>query len=152
MALVSSVVATGAIGTAMALADREQGAVAASPATVPPSSSNAGAAATTTPAATAGYADGVWTGASEFTRFGDVQVRVTIRGGELVDVSAVQIPSGRRSSEINARAEPVLESEAIARQGADLDMVSGATYTSESYASSLQSALDEASAAATGPS
>jgi len=72
VALVSSVVATGAIGGAMALADRHQGSVNAAPATTLPSPTNAGAPAATTPTTTVAYADGVWTGASEFTRFGDV--------------------------------------------------------------------------------
>jgi uncharacterized protein with FMN-binding domain len=150
VALVSSVVATGAIGAAMAAADRSDPgtdvSAAAPTATPTPStaSSPSTTPSTTTPTASGSYADGVYTGESEFTRFGDVQVQVTIHGGQVTDVTALEIPSGRRSSEINARAEPVLESEALAKQASDLDVVSGATYTSETYATSLQSALDEA--------
>jgi uncharacterized protein with FMN-binding domain len=69
---------------------------------------------------------------------------VTISNGTLTDVAAVQIPSGGKSSRINAAAQPILEQEAIAQQDADLDIVSGATYTSRTYAASLQAALDQA--------
>lgn len=106
----------------------------------------------TTPDTTAnpvasGFADGVYLGTAEYTEWGDVQVEVTISGGLLVDVEAVEYPTGRRSSEINEGALPVLEAEAIALQHADVDIVSGATYTSRTYADSLQAALDHAALA-----
>jgi uncharacterized protein with FMN-binding domain len=68
---------------------------------------------------------------------------VTIRAGRLVDVTALQLPSDRRrSEEISTEAAPILRQEALAAQGAVIDTVSGATYTSDSYAQSLQAALD----------
>jgi uncharacterized protein with FMN-binding domain len=76
-----------------------------------------------------------------------VQVRVTISGGEIVDVVALQMPSDRKSGSINGRAQPILEAEAVAEQSANLDIVSGATYTSRTYAASLQGALDAAAQA-----
>lgn len=94
------------------------------------------------------YTDGVWVGTAESTEWGDVQVQVTVSGGDIVDVDALQVPDDRKSSSINDRAVPTLEAQAIAIQGADLDIVSGATYTSRTYASSLQAALDEAAPAA----
>lgn len=77
-------------------------------------------------------------------RWGDVQVAVTVDGGDIVAVETLQIPLGdRRSSRINEYAEPILREQAIAIDTADVDVVSGATYTSLAYAESLQSALDQ---------
>jgi uncharacterized protein with FMN-binding domain len=94
-----------------------------------------------------GYADGVYLGSAEYTEWGDVQVQVTISDGAIIDVAAVQYPTSRKSSSINNRAVPMLEAEAVTLQSADLDVVSGATYTSRTYADSLQAALDQAALA-----
>ncbi|MFC9929308.1 FMN-binding protein [Streptomyces sp. NPDC127190] len=88
---------------------------------------------------------GTVTGDTVQTRWGPVQVRVTIRSGRLTEVTAVQYPSDNpRDQEINSYAVPQLRREALAAQSADIDMVSGATYTSTGYKQSLQSALDSA--------
>lgn len=77
------------------------------------------------------------------TRFGDVQVRLVESGGQIVDVKAIQLPFDRRRSlEISQFVEPILHSEALTAQSAQIDTVSGATYTSDAYRTSLQSALD----------
>jgi uncharacterized protein with FMN-binding domain len=79
------------------------------------------------------------------TQYGDVQVRVTVQGGRIADVQALELPSDReRSARISNFAGPELHDEALAAQSANIDIVSGATYTSEGYAESLQSALDRA--------
>jgi uncharacterized protein with FMN-binding domain len=79
------------------------------------------------------------------TRYGDVRVRVIVSGGRLVDVQAVQLPSDRaRSQAISGDAGPQLRNEALRAQSARINTVSGATYTSDGYAQSLQSALDRA--------
>ena len=79
------------------------------------------------------------------TRYGDVQVRVTVSGGRLVDVQAVLLPTDRaRSQAISSDAGPLLRNEALRAQSARINTVSGATYTSDGYAQSLQSALDRA--------
>jgi uncharacterized protein with FMN-binding domain len=79
------------------------------------------------------------------TRYGDVQVRVIVSGGRLVDVQAEQLPSDRsRSQAISSDAGPQLRNEALRAQSARINTVSGATYTSDGYAQSLQSALDRA--------
>lgn len=84
-------------------------------------------------------------GSSAGTRYGPVQVRVTIRSRRLVAVTALVYPSsGGRDQEISAYALPQLEHEAIAAQSAQIDTVSGATFTSDGYRRSLQSALDAA--------
>ncbi|AOR35366.1 FMN-binding protein [Streptomyces fodineus] len=85
------------------------------------------------------------TGDTVRTRWGPVQVRVTVKSGRLTDVTAVQYPRDNpRDQEINGYALPQLRREALAAQSADIDMVSGATYTSTGYQRSLQSALDSA--------
>jgi uncharacterized protein with FMN-binding domain len=83
-------------------------------------------------------------GQPEDNQYGVVQVKVTLVGGRITDVRAVQLPSGGRSGEIAAYAAPQLRSEVLAAQSASIDSVSGASYTSEGYARSVQSALDAA--------
>ncbi|MFJ9897023.1 FMN-binding protein [Streptomyces sp. NPDC091280] len=85
------------------------------------------------------------TGSTVQTRWGPVQVRITVSNGKITDVTAVQSPSDNpRDQEINSYALPQLRSEALAAQSAKIDTVSGATYTSDGYRQSLQSALDSA--------
>jgi uncharacterized protein with FMN-binding domain len=80
-------------------------------------------------------------------QYGTVQVRVTLQGRAIVDVTALQMPFDRdRSAYISQQAGPYLRREALQAQSAQIDLVSGATYTSDSYAQSLQSALDKAHA------
>ncbi|GAA2999128.1 hypothetical protein GCM10020229_09330 [Kitasatospora albolonga] len=85
------------------------------------------------------------TGDAVDTRYGPVQVKVTLTGTRITAVEAVRYPSeDRRDREINSYALPVLNQEAISAQSADIDVVTGATYTSDGYTRSLQSALDKA--------
>jgi uncharacterized protein with FMN-binding domain len=78
-------------------------------------------------------------------RFGTVQVRVTMRGSQIVAVQAIQMPyDHQQSAYISQQAEPYLRQEALQAQSANIQIVGGATYTSESYAQSLQSALSKA--------
>jgi uncharacterized protein with FMN-binding domain len=78
------------------------------------------------------------------TRYGDIQVEAVVAGGKVTDVVALQLPTGRRSGQISSYAEPILHQEALGAQSANIDLVSGATYTSDAYARSLQAALDQA--------
>jgi uncharacterized protein with FMN-binding domain len=85
------------------------------------------------------------TGDTAQTRWGPVQVQITVASGRITAVDAVQYPNGNgRDQEINSYALPVLAQEALAAQGADIDHVSGATVTSDGYVRSLQSAIDRA--------
>jgi uncharacterized protein with FMN-binding domain len=73
-----------------------------------------------------------------------VQVQVTVSAGKLVDVTALQLPNDRsRSVQISRYAAPILRREVLAAQGTQIDSVSGASYTSDAYAQSLQAALDQ---------
>ena len=78
------------------------------------------------------------------TRYGPVQVEIVVADGQLQDVVAIQLPTGRRSGQISNAAAPILREEALQAQSASIDTVSGATYTSDAYAQSLQAALDQA--------
>jgi uncharacterized protein with FMN-binding domain len=115
------------------------------PATTPtptPSAATTPKTSTTKPAAPATR---TVTGGTYDTRYGPVQVRVTLQGTKLVDVAALQLPqSNRRDIEIDNYAVPQLRQEALDAQSANIDSVSGATYTSAGYIRSLQSALDKA--------
>ncbi|MET8471975.1 FMN-binding protein [Streptomyces sp. NPDC006422] len=87
------------------------------------------------------------TGSTVQTRYGPVQVELTLDGSKITAARAVQQPHGDpRSQQINASAVPTLVQETLAAQSAHIDTVSGATYTSEGYLTSLQSALDQAHA------
>jgi hypothetical protein len=79
------------------------------------------------------------------TRYGDVQVRVILDGNRIVDVQALNLPNDRaRSVRISEEAGPLLRQEVLQAQSANIDLVSGASYTSQGYADSLQGALDQA--------
>lgn len=79
------------------------------------------------------------------TRWGPVQVRITVANGKITDVTAVTYPNANhRDQEINAYALPILRSAALEAQSADIDTVSGATVTSDGYKESLQAAIDAA--------
>jgi len=105
------------------------------------SSSGTGSAATST----SGLTDGTYTGASTTTRYGPVQVQVTVTSGQIADVQVINYPnSNGRDKQINQSAIPRLVSETVQAQSAKIDMVSGATYTSHGYITSLQSAIDQA--------
>ncbi|RIJ78158.1 FMN-binding protein [Nakamurella silvestris] len=84
-------------------------------------------------------------GSAVNTQYGPVQVEVTITGGKITSVQAIDYPNGNgRDAQINSYAVPQLESQAVSAQSAKIDGVSGATYTSEGFVQSLQSALDAA--------
>lgn len=84
-------------------------------------------------------------GALVGTRYGDVQVKIVVSGTRIRDVVALHLTdSSDTSVQISAGAAPTLRSEALAAQSANIDLVSGATYTSEGYKQSLQAAIDAA--------
>ena len=93
------------------------------------------------------YADGTWMGSEVSEPWGPFQVEVVISGGKITNVSVVESPGDRHSSRINNVAVPLLTESTMATQSPNADMVSGATWTSDSYATSLQVALDKAAQA-----
>jgi uncharacterized protein with FMN-binding domain len=107
--------------------------------TTPTSTSTTTSKTSSTPATT------TFTGDSIDTQWGPVQVRITVTNGKLASVTAIDYPwNNGRDQEINSYAVPALNKEALAAGNAQIDMISGATYTSTGYIASLQSALDKA--------
>lgn len=94
---------------------------------------------------TATSASKTYTGTSVDTRWGPVQVQITVANGKITKSEAIVYPTENpRDQEINSYAVPTLNADAVTKQSSSLDMVSGATYTSNGYIQSLQSAIDEA--------
>ena len=119
------------------------GTVVASPAGGTDVGSTSGTTSGTTGGTTSGGS--TVTGDAADTRWGPVQVQLTVSGGTITAVDVVEYPDGNgRDQQINARALPTLVQETLDAQSADIDMVSGATVTSDGYLESLQSALDKA--------
>lgn len=122
-----------------AVADSPSGAATGtgqSPGSVPGSASDPGSG---------DAASGTYTGAAVSTRWGPVQVEVTVVDGVITAATAVEYPTGNhRDQQINAYAIPRLEQETVDAQSTAVDMVSGATVTSRGYVRSLQDALDQA--------
>jgi uncharacterized protein with FMN-binding domain len=101
-------------------------------------------AATPAPTKAASKGSGTFTGAAVQNPFGQVQVQITLVAGKITDVAALQLPDHGRSGFISQSVAPILQGEALSAQSANIDTVSGATYTSDAYAQSLQSAIDQA--------
>ena len=91
------------------------------------------------------YKDGTYTGSTVQHPYGTVAVTVTISGGKITNVSAKALDGGdRRSQSIDSQAVPIMKSEVLAANSANVSTISGATYTSSAYITSLQSALAKA--------
>jgi uncharacterized protein with FMN-binding domain len=141
-------------GLVMLLSFKSQSPVSVTPpdaASTPVPGGTGGSTDPSTPAATGGAApttgtaSGTVTGTVAETRWGPVQVQITVANGAVTAVTAVEYPQNNgRDIEINQFAIPQLNQEATAAKSAQIDMVSGATVTSGGYIQSLQSALDKA--------
>ncbi|GHJ06602.1 FMN-binding protein [Micromonospora humidisoli] len=115
------------------------------PSTEPPTGGSGSAGSTGDSASTGGDSGGSYDGSVAQTRWGPVQVRITVAGGRITDVTALQVPDGNfRDQQINDYAVPVLRQAALTAQSARIDTVSGATVTSDGYRESLQAAIDAA--------
>jgi uncharacterized protein with FMN-binding domain len=115
-----------------------------------PSATAPAAPAVTAPASptavfTGVYRDGEYVGQAADAYFGLVQVKAVVQGGKITRVQFLDFPQDRRTSQrINSFATPRLVTEAIRAQNSQVDIISGATLTSEAFMESLQSALDSA--------
>jgi uncharacterized protein with FMN-binding domain len=117
-------------------------------ATTPVASTKSTATATTpaktSTASSTSSGSGTATGDAVSTQYGDAQVRVTVAHGKITKIEALRLQGNDpRSLQISSSAAPILREEALSKQSAEIDAVSGATFTSASYAQSLQSALDK---------
>jgi uncharacterized protein with FMN-binding domain len=121
------------------------GGTSSAPTTTAAGSATATPGATGTPSGR--YKDGSYTGTVADAQWGYVQVKAVIQSGKITDVQFVQYPSDRqRSVLINQYADPQLTSEAIQAQSAQVDIVTGATDSSEAFMQSLADALSQAQA------
>ncbi len=114
-----------------------------------PSASQGGAASpppSTAPVATQSrYKDGTYTGSIADAYYGPVEVQATIKNGALSNVSFLLFPNGHQTSTyINEQVMPMLTQEAISAQSANVNGISGATFTSQAFQQSLASALRKA--------
>jgi uncharacterized protein with FMN-binding domain len=118
---------------------------AAPSASIPSASSSGSSGSTSGSSGGSSSSTKTTTGSVIQTRWGPVQVEITVTNDKISDVRVVQYPNGNhRDAEINDEALPILVQETLDAQSAKIDMVSGATVTSEGYVKSLQSALDQA--------
>jgi uncharacterized protein with FMN-binding domain len=102
-------------------------------------------AAVTVKKTSGAYANGTYTGSAVDAYYGTVQVKAIVQNGRLADVTFLQYPSDRSTSRyINGQAMPMLTQEAISAQSANVNGVSGATFTSQAFQQSLHSALMQA--------
>jgi uncharacterized protein with FMN-binding domain len=133
-----AVIAATAAGLALVLGYHPHGGA------LPGATAQAPAASAPAPAGSTASSQVTVTGTDTPNQYGDVQVRVTAAGGRITQVSAMQLPNGDgRSQQISSYAGPQLAQQAVSAQSAKIDGVSGATYTSDSYRTSLQSAIDQ---------
>ena len=139
-AYVMGATAVGLSGLLLFPTSRGAGQVGAVPKAAP-----AGIVATSAPASSAVAAPLVVNGTAVDTQYGPVQVQIKVKAGKIVSAAAIDYPQGSgRDQEINSYAIPVLQKETVQAQSAQIDTVSGATYTSEGYVRSLQGAIDAA--------
>jgi uncharacterized protein with FMN-binding domain len=114
-------------------------------ATTGTSTSTSTATTKTTTTSGGSYKGGTYTGTTVQHRYGSVTVAVTISGGKITDVTAQALdPGDRRSQSIDSQAVPIMKSEVLAANSANVQTLSGATYTTSAYITSLQSALSKA--------
>jgi len=107
--------------------------------------SAAGSSGSTGTAGAAAKAGGTYDGEVVQTRFGTVQVQITVKSGQITDVTALKLTDAEgRSVQISNYAAPILRDEVLQAQSANVQTVGGATVTSDAYLTSLQAALDAA--------
>ena len=109
------------------------------------SSGSSGSSSSSSSGSSSSSAGKTYDGDTAQTRWGPVQVRITVQGDKISNGKAIVYPNNNgRDVEINSYALPVLNQEVVQAQSANIDMVSGATVTSDGYLQSLQSAIDQA--------
>lgn len=132
------------LGTSSTSAAAASPAPASSAASGPPNTGQASATPSSSPGSAAATTR-TYDGSAVQTRYGTVQVAVTVTGAKITNVAFLQLTSrDGRSADINSQAGPLLLQETLSAQSSTIDTISGATYTSQGYLQSLQSALDQA--------
>jgi uncharacterized protein with FMN-binding domain len=140
----TAVVASGADGVSGTLSDSASG-TTGSVSTGSSGSSSSGSSSSGSSSSSSSSSAKTVSGDTVDTRWGPVQVEITVANGTITKVNVPVYPNNNpKDQEINSYALPTLVQETLDAQGADIDMVSGATVTSDGYLQSLQSALDGA--------
>lgn len=147
--IVLTATAAGFAGTLGFAAHEPASPTAAATSTTAPaaSTSSSGSTASKASASTgSSSSSGTHTGTGEaMTQYGDVQLKVTVTDGKITAVESLALPQNDpRSAEISSSAGPQLQQSALSKQDGTVDAVSGATFTSQGYATALQAALDQA--------
>ena len=109
------------------------------------SSANSGMMQPTTMPMMGQYKNGTYTGSVQDAFYGNIQVQATVLNGKISNVTFLQFPNDNRTSQyVNAQADPILAQEAIQKQSANVDIVSGASASSQAFQASLADALSQA--------
>ena len=116
-----------------------------SPSSTSSGSSTVSSSSSSAPTPSKGYKDGTYTGPTENTPYGPVEISVVVSGGKISNINFLQMPSDlEHSAMLTQYSEPLLKQTTLQAQNANIDFVSGATVTSSGYQQSLQAALDQA--------
>ena len=141
----SSTGASGSSGASAESSDSSTGSYGSDAGSSDDSSEDSGASGSSSATEDGTFTDGTFTGSTVNTEHGEIQVQVTVSGGKITTVTAVKYPDDeQRSISMSQQAIPQLSSEAVSAQGSDINMVSGATETSEGFIDSLQDAINQA--------
>lgn len=144
-AAVGAALPSASLGTSSSTSATATPAPTGSAASGPPNTGQSSTVPSTSAASTPSATSKTYNGSAVETRYGTVQVAVTVAGSKITNVSFLQLTShDGRSADINSQAAPLLLQETLSAQSSNIDTISGATYTSEGYLQSLQSALDQA--------
>lgn len=140
---------TGSTGTGSSGTGSSGSTGASGPSGTPGTSGTSGSSSSSSSSSSSGSsnssASGTYKGNTVQTRFGPVQVQITVANGKITDVTALQLTNtDGKSIQISNRAAPLLRSKVLAAQSADVQTISGATITSDAYLTSLQAAIDAA--------
>ena len=135
------------LAQATTAAAASSGSASASSSSAPSSSSSSSSSGSSSSSSSTGLQDGTYTGSTTVTSRGDVQVRITVSGGSITAVDALQYPQENPTAvSINGQAIPIYIKEALAAQSSEIQLVSGATETYSGFTGSLQSAILQAKA------
>jgi len=136
---------TGATGTGTGTAGTGSSTASGSSGTTGSSSTSGTSGSSSSSGSSGSTGSGTYKGTAVQTRFGPVQVQITVANGKITDVTALQLTNADgKSVQISNRAAPLLRSKVLAAQSANVQTVSGATVTSDAYLTSLQAAIDAA--------
>jgi uncharacterized protein with FMN-binding domain len=135
-----------AIAKPTSLATSNSGSSTTSTTSTPASSNNSSSSSGSGSSSNAAqYKDGTYKGSVEDAYYGNVQVSAVISGGKITNVKFLQYPNSHSTSvAINQQAMPYLQQETIQSQSANVQIISGATFTSQAFIQSLTNALSQA--------